>query len=110
MIRHKVHITAFFNGGAGRDFTRAMRAITISWRLPYLLKRCRRGGMIHMGMGNQNMGDRLACERLSERCDVLFNHGPRVDDGNLAMTDDIGACAVKGKSRGVARGHAANKR
>ena len=52
VVRHKVHVAAFFNWCARGDFASAMWAITISWRLPDLFQGCSSRGMVHMSMRN----------------------------------------------------------
>ena len=63
-----------------------------------------------MGMGDENGLDPLALDRREDRGEVGVVAGARIDHGDFALADDIGAGAVEGEGRGVRRDEAAHER
>src|SRR6266852_1623032 len=59
---------------------------------------------------DQDVRDRLAAQCAEQRLDMPGNLRPRVDDRDLAMSDDVGARALEGEGAGVARDDAADER
>ena len=57
--------------------------------------------MIVVGMGDQDMGYRLAVERPIEGVDMLIQKRARVDDGDIAMANDIGPGSFEGEGAAV---------
>ena len=56
-----------------------------------------------MGMGDDQRLDRLVAQRMKHRVDMFSDIGTRIDDGYLAVADDIGAGAMKGERARIAR-------
>ena len=52
--------------------------------------------MIAMGVGDQQMADRLATHRIKHRVNVFGDVQARVNDGDLAGANDRSSGAVKG--------------
>src|SRR5215471_3596215 len=63
-----------------------------------------------MGMGDQDVGDRLALKAFQQRVDMLGQVGARIDHGDLPLADDIGAGAAKGERARIARDNTADAR
>src|SRR5260221_12713053 len=49
-----------------------------------------RGGMIAMGVGDENVGDGFPANGLEKRGDMRGIERPGIDDGDLSAADDIG--------------------
>src|SRR6185312_16932530 len=59
-----------------------------------LLDRRRGRRMIEMRVRDQDVRDGLAAERGEQRVDMRRDVGPGIDEGDLAVPDDIGAGAL----------------
>ena len=79
----------------------AMGAIGIAGRAGGRLHRLHRRGVVGVGVGHQNMTDRLAPNGVEQRIHMLGQVRAGIDDRHLTGTDDVGAGAVKGKSAGL---------
>ena len=112
-VRPEIHVRAGIQGIDLADSERARRAVC-----PLCngrgagrgLDRLRGGGMIAMGMGDDDMADALAPHRVEDGRNVRGIVRPRIDDGHGAAAHDVGACAGEGKRRGVRRHDAPDKR
>ncbi len=60
-----------------------------------------------MGMGNQYVANGFSLKQVFERVDVLFDQWPRVDDSDIAPTDNIGAGTMESETTGIGRCDAA---
>ena len=63
-----------------------------------------------MRMGDEDMGDGLAVERLQQRVDMILLLRAGIDHRDLAVADDVGAGALEGERAGIARDDAADQR
>ena len=54
-----------------------------------------------MGMGNQDMGDHFPFKGAGEGGNMLFIQWAWINNRDLALADDIGAGAMKGKGARV---------
>ena len=54
-----------------------------------------------MGMRDQDMGDRLAVERLEQGREMGLVERSRIDHRHIALADDVGACAGEGERLGL---------
>ncbi len=50
-----------------------------------------------MSVGDEDRLDLLACDRRQDRCEMQRVGGARIDDGDRALADDVGAGAVEGE-------------
>src|SRR6516164_2825777 len=53
--------------------------------------------MIAVAMRYQNMGDRFTFERPGKHAELIVRTGSGIDDGDLALTDHVEICPLKGK-------------
>ena len=63
-----------------------------------------------MGVGDQDGLDPLALDRRKDRREMGRVRWARIDDGDRALADNIGAGAVEGEGGGVRRDEAAHAR
>ncbi len=107
-IGHEIHIAAFLHAAA--RLAAAMGAEAVCFCAGQLLQRLGRGGVIAMGMGDQDVGHHLALQRRHQRSDMRPVKRARVDDRDFPLADDIGAGAVKGEGARVLGDHPADHR
>src|ERR1700733_11401304 len=50
-----------------------------------------------MGMGDEDVGHRLAAHRIEECCDMSVVIGPGIEDCDLAAADDVADRALEGE-------------
>ena len=70
----------------------------------------RRGHVIDVGVGDEDVRHRLAAHGLEHGLDMILLIGARIDDRHLAVTDDVGAGALEGEGAGIAGDDAADQR
>ena len=66
--------------------------------------------MVLVGMGDQDMRDRLAPHRIEQGLDMAREVGAGVDDGDVAGADDIAAGTRESDRAGIAGDDAADER
>ena len=66
--------------------------------------------MIGVGVGDEDVRDRLAAHRVEHGVDVVGHVRAGIDDRHLAVADDVGAGAHEGEGTGVLRHHAPDQR
>ena len=66
--------------------------------------------MVAVGVGDEDRLDRLALDRREDRGEMVFVAGTRVEDGDCAPPQNIGARAVEGEGRRVRRDQTADER
>ncbi len=98
------------HAGAVLRASGAVRPEAIGLGARRVLDRHRGRRMIEMRVRDQDMRDGLAAQRAEQRRDMRSELRPRVDHGDLAMSDDVGARALEGERAGVARDDAADER
>src|SRR5271165_299402 len=108
-IRNEVPIAAFLDGQVAA-LPASMRAKTVSWSTRCRLERLRRGRMVAMSVGDQDMRDLLARETGEQRLDMVGEIGAGVDHCDLTMADDISPGTPEGEGAGIARYNAPDHR
>ncbi len=111
-IGHEVAIAAFLGLAADAFLrpARAMRAEAIGLGAGRSLDRGRGGRVVVMRVGDEDVGDGLAVERLQQRVDMVLLLRAGIDHRDLAVADDVGAGALEGERAGIARDDAADQR
>src|SRR5690349_14597770 len=89
---------------------RAVRTERIGLRTTPFLERLSGRRMVGMGVGDENVRDRLAIQRPFQRLEMLGQEGARIDDGDLAATDNVDAGALEGEGTRIARQHPRDER
>ncbi len=106
-IGGEIPVAAFLDAALAAPAA-GMRAKAVGRGPGRRLQRLRRRRMVVMRMGYQDMGHLLAGETREQCGDMLVEIGAGVDDGDLALADDIGAGALEGERARVARDDAAD--
>jgi hypothetical protein len=75
-----------------------------------LFKRLGGGRMVHMRMGDEDMGNGFPFDRRQQCFDVIVHQRAGVDHRYLALADNIGARAFEGEAARIIGGHPADQR
>ena len=89
---------------------RAVRALGIDGRAGRGLDGGRRGRMVAMGVGDEDVRHGLAAHRIEHRLDVVLVLRTRIDDRDLAAPEDVAERALEGERPGIVGDDAAHAR
>ena len=79
-------------------------------RAGHVRKRPRRRAVITMRVRAHDRRDAASADRPDQSLDMFGKIGPGIDDGDLALTDQVGLGPVIGERRRIAREHASDSR
>ena len=99
-VRHEFGIAAGIEALGFADVQRPrrpVRPLAIGDRPGRRLDLGRRRRMVAMGVGDDDVGHRLAAHRVEQRIDVLLVEGTGIDDGDLAAPDDVAQRPLEGE-------------
>jgi len=111
-IRHEIHVAVFL------DLHVAIRRVLLSRTMRpegkglgagERLQGLGGGGVVAMRMRDEDMAYRLAFECAKKRLHMLVEQRARIDDGDIALADDVGAGALVGEGGRIVRNDAANE-
>ena len=108
VIRTEVSIAALFNDDSLFLFTRTMGSICVRLRVAILGQQCTTWRVIHVGMSDKHMSDLFTLCRLKDCIDMRCIRRTRIDNGNLALPQNIGTRTVQSKRTGVIRDDTSN--